>query len=109
MAFNFANPPEANEFKVVVNSKIAAKRRKEEKRSKPINQHQNHTINPISHEKIWDTASKQEFQKKKRMRNITKADIGSYLNLQLYSVIKLILFLRDTNRLCTCISRGLES
>lgn len=78
MAFNFANLPEANEFRVVVNSKIAAKRRKEEKRSKPINQHQTHIINPISHEKIWDTASKQEFQKKKRMRNITKDQIGSF-------------------------------
>lgn len=77
VAFNFANLPEANEFKAVVKSKIAAKKRKEEKRSKPINQYQTHTINPISHEKIWDTASKQEFQKKKRMRNITKADIGT--------------------------------
>lgn len=88
VAFNFANLPEANEFKAVVKSKIAAKKRKEEKRSKPINQYQTHTINPISHEKIWDTTSKQEFQKKKRMRNITKADIGSFFNFKLYRVIK---------------------
>lgn len=84
IAFNFANNEEAKEMKKVVDIKIYAKRKKEERRrqySRNINNVANSNVNNLKPtnpqdfvvRKVPDLAAKQA----KRRRNITKADIGS--------------------------------
>ncbi|KAL1512577.1 hypothetical protein ABEB36_002149 [Hypothenemus hampei] len=73
VAFNFANQQEARTFKANVDSKIATRRRKEERKARQITQTQNLKLP----ERNLDFGAKQEFRREKRKRNITKADIGN--------------------------------
>ncbi|XP_044751581.1 neural Wiskott-Aldrich syndrome protein-like [Coccinella septempunctata] len=84
VAFNFANLEEAREMKRIVDVKIYAKRKKEERRrqyNKNSNSVVDNSVNNLKPtnpqdfvvRKVPDLAAKQA----KRKRNITKADIGS--------------------------------
>ncbi|KAK9888656.1 hypothetical protein WA026_000885 [Henosepilachna vigintioctopunctata] len=82
VSFNFANIEEAKDMKKIVDFKVYAKRKKEERRrvhnSNSYTRNINNSLRPTNPQdfvvkKIPDLAAKQA----KRRRNITKADIGS--------------------------------
>lgn len=76
VAFNFASKEEARNMKIVVNQKINARRRREEKRSRQINHSQTipgPTVDFSGFKKYPDPTATLA----KRKRNITKADIST--------------------------------
>ncbi|KAF5298335.1 hypothetical protein FQR65_LT01113 [Abscondita terminalis] len=87
VAFNFANTTEAKDLKVIVDRKILARKKREEKRNGKMNSFLQKdypspklpTTNDIMmYRKNSDPASRKE----KRKRNFTKADIGNPLEFR---------------------------
>ncbi|XP_050510456.1 actin nucleation-promoting factor WASL-like isoform X1 [Diabrotica virgifera virgifera] len=77
VAFNFASIQDARDLRIVVNQKVNARKKREDKKNKVISQSQTlppptTQLNFNNYRKTLDPASQQA----KRRRNITKADIG---------------------------------
>lgn len=75
VAFNFADPEEAEDYQIIVNQKINAQKRRVEKRTRAVSQtlpSPKKNIDYLGFKKVPDPVSKHN----KKKRNLTKADIG---------------------------------